>query len=179
MKDRELVSDPTNWPARNGQNTKSFNLTGLLTTACDWHGPFTPAHGVSQNRPRESLLKSDILFYNRVDTRHTAYSTQHTVFFTAVSSVSARQSQGRRCLPSSAGNLLASSSSSGNVHDAQCALRVRHDPARFLATIASETSSTCESDVVFSLQLRGTNEMRETWPGCGRQSRRPRPGVLG
>ena len=28
-------------------------------------------------------------------------------------------------------------------------------------------------------QLHGTNEMRETWPGCGRQSRRPRPGVLG
>ena len=33
VKDRELVSDPTNRSARNGQNTKSFNMARLLTTA--------------------------------------------------------------------------------------------------------------------------------------------------
>ena len=67
MKDRELVSDPTNRSARNGQNTKSFNMVGLLTTARGWHGPFTPAHGVSQNRPKQSGLSIDIFIYNRVD----------------------------------------------------------------------------------------------------------------
>ena len=67
VQDRELVSDPTNRSARNGQNTKSFNVHKLLTTARDWHGPFTPAHGISQNRPKQSGLTIDILFYNRVD----------------------------------------------------------------------------------------------------------------
>ena len=63
VKDRELVSDPTNRSARNGQNTKSFRGLGLLTTARDWHGAFTPAHGISQNRPKkvDSKLISIIL----------------------------------------------------------------------------------------------------------------------
>ena len=67
MQDRELVSAPTNRSARNGQNTKSFRAPGLLTTACGWHGSFTPAHGVSQNRPKKVGPKSTNLFYNRVD----------------------------------------------------------------------------------------------------------------
>ena len=67
VKDRELVSDPTNRSARNGQNTKSFNMVGLLTTARGWHGAFTPAHGISQNRPKQSGLSIDIFIYNRVD----------------------------------------------------------------------------------------------------------------
>ena len=60
VQDRELVSDPTNRSARNGQNTKSFNMVGLLTTARGWHGAFTPAHEVSQNRPKQSGLSIDI-----------------------------------------------------------------------------------------------------------------------
>ena len=67
VKDRELVSDPMNRSARNGQNTKSFNMPRLLTTARGCHGAFTPAHGISQNRPKQSGLTIDILFYNRVD----------------------------------------------------------------------------------------------------------------
>ena len=67
MQDRELVSAPTNWPARNGQNTKSFSGARLLTTARGWHGAFTPAHEVSQNRPKQSGLSIDIFIYNRVD----------------------------------------------------------------------------------------------------------------
>ena len=67
MKDRELVSDPTNRSARNGQNTKSFSGVRLLTTARGWHGAFTPAHEVSQNRPKQSGLSIDIFIYNRVD----------------------------------------------------------------------------------------------------------------
>ena len=67
VKDRELVSHPTNRSARNGQNTKSFSGVRLLTTACAWHGPFTPAHGVSQNRPKKVGSKSTNIFYNRVD----------------------------------------------------------------------------------------------------------------
>ena len=75
MQDRELVSAPTNRSARNGQNTKSFRGVGLLTTARDWHGAFTPAHGISQNRPKQSGLTIDILFYNRVDDMtHDTYS---------------------------------------------------------------------------------------------------------
>ena len=68
MQDRELVSDPTNQSARNGQNTKSFNMARLLTTARGWHGAFTPAHEVSQNRPKQSGPPIDIFIYNRVDT---------------------------------------------------------------------------------------------------------------
>ena len=60
MKDRELVSAPANRSARNGQNTKSFRGARLLTTARGWHGPFTPAHGISQNRPKQSGLTIDI-----------------------------------------------------------------------------------------------------------------------
>ena len=60
MQDRELVSAPTNRSARNGQNTKSFRGLGLLTTARGWHGAFTPAHGISQNRPKQSGLSIDI-----------------------------------------------------------------------------------------------------------------------
>ena len=67
VKDRELVSDPTNRSARNGQNTKSFNMARLLTTARDWHRPFTPAHRISQNRPKQSGLSIDIFIYKRVD----------------------------------------------------------------------------------------------------------------
>ena len=47
VQDRELVSNPTNRSARNGQNTKSFSGHKLLTTARGWHGAFTPAHGIS------------------------------------------------------------------------------------------------------------------------------------
>ena len=40
-------------------------MVGLLTTARGWHGAFTPAHGISQNRPKQSGLTIDILFYER------------------------------------------------------------------------------------------------------------------
>ena len=67
VQDRELVSDPTNRSARNGQNTKGFRGLRLLTTARDWHGAFTPAHEVSQNRPKQSGLSIDIFIYNRLE----------------------------------------------------------------------------------------------------------------
>ena len=60
VQDRELVSNPTNRSARNGQNTKSFRAARLLTTARGWHGAFTPAHGICQNRPKQSGLSIDI-----------------------------------------------------------------------------------------------------------------------
>ena len=69
MQDRELVSDPTNRSARNGQNTKGTNGARTLTSARGWHGAFTPAHEVSQNRPKQSGLSIDIFIYNRVDYR--------------------------------------------------------------------------------------------------------------
>ena len=78
MQDRELVSDPTNRSARNGQNTKSFRGARLLTTARDWHGPFTPAHGISQNRPKQSGLSIDIFIYNRVECTRTYRTCTHT-----------------------------------------------------------------------------------------------------
>ena len=59
MQDRELVSAPTNRSARNGQNTKSMNGNNDAATARDWHGAFTPAHGISQNRPKQSGLSID------------------------------------------------------------------------------------------------------------------------
>ena len=76
VKDRELVSAPTNRSARNGQNTKSFRVPRLLTTARGWHGAFTPAHGISQNRPKQSGLSIDIFIYNRVENLNTT-TTMH------------------------------------------------------------------------------------------------------
>ena len=82
VQDRELVSDPTNRSARNGQNTKSTNGASTLTSARGWHGAFTPAHEVSQNRPKQSGLSIDIFIYNRVEALKIltpAAAEQHTL----------------------------------------------------------------------------------------------------
>ena len=44
-----------------------MNGNNDAATARDWHGAFTPAHGISQNRPKQSGLSIDIFIYNRVD----------------------------------------------------------------------------------------------------------------
>ena len=60
--DRELLSAHTKRPARNGHYSKTFNAPSVLTTACACHGVHTPAHQVSENRPRKS--SSQIAFFD-------------------------------------------------------------------------------------------------------------------
>ena len=61
VQDRELLSAHTKPPARNGHTTNRFNAVRLLTRACACHGVHTPAHQVSENRPRKSSSQIDII----------------------------------------------------------------------------------------------------------------------
>ena len=73
VQDRELLSAHTKRPARNGHYSKTFNGASVLTTACACHGVHTPAHQVSENRPRNKLSQTTIIFYIRVELLRPVY----------------------------------------------------------------------------------------------------------